>query len=841
MRKIFQLVLVLILSFDAFAQEPAISVDVLGHQFKTNNYYEIVAQMDAYWEANPNRFEKGSGFKPYQRWKEYWSYYLSEDGTLMSSQQIADQFLNSRKLTQPKSRLALAKATAIDPSNWKPLGPFSHTNKGSWSPGQGRVNITTVDPLDTNIIYIGSPNGGLWKSSDHGASWIPLTDFLPSIGVSGIAIDPANPKIIYISTGDEDGGDSYTDGIYKTTNGGLTWNKLTYPFSTNSKSGEILINPNNPSMLWVVGSNGLYKTTDAGLTWTRKISIPCKEIRLKPFHPNTLYVVQNSGSVATILKSVDAGENFSVIDTFQNAGRTMIDVTPADSQYLYVLVAKSDNTYRGIFRSTDGGTSFSPRNTTTTNVFGSTQAYYDLALAVSPTNKNTIFTGCLDVWKSTNGGSTMTKGAAWNSPSNKAYTHADIHDLKFYNNKLYCGSDGGIYISDDNGVSFSNKTTNGLNISQFYRIDVAQSDSTQVVGGLQDNGGFSYVNNSWVVYHGADGMDAAINPLEPNTHYGFIQFGGSLYYHDITKSANGRFVASDPTGETGNWITPLEYGNGGTLYSGFKKLYSLAVDTFLPVSSFALSTNLRQIRVDPFNDLRVLVSEGSKLYISDGTIAFNFKPLLTLPLTSITNFDFNRNNPAIIYAIGDVGVYVSRDTGATWKSITYSLPFGSKNSIIHQASSKNNTVYLATNKAVYYINDSLTDWQLYSNNIPNTTITDIEVNNVENHVVISTYGRGIWRSAVAPEALLDIEVAQVDKPNIVLYPNPVQSVTYLNTTINEPSTVSVFGMNGALVFAQNYNEITPQTSFDFSSLSTGTYIFTLTSASHLVTKKFVKL
>ena len=123
----------------------------------------------------------------------------------------------------------------------------------------------------------------------------------------------------------------------------------------------------------------------------------------------------------------------------------------------------------------------------------------------------------------------MTKGAGWSDPSNKAYTNADIHDLKFYNNKLYCGSDGGIYISDNDGNSFADKTKNGLNISQFYRIDVAQTDSTEIVGGLQDNGGFSYVNNAWEVYHGAVGMDAAINPADPRIHFGFIQYGGSLY------------------------------------------------------------------------------------------------------------------------------------------------------------------------------------------------------------------------------------------------------------------------------------------------------------------------
>lgn len=840
MRKILSIIAVACMASAANAQTQAQGAEVLGRQMASNNYYEITKELDAVWDANPARLEKGSGYKQYQRWKELWAQYLHADGSLMTADEVAAQFVSARKAGVQKVASKYAKTTAADVSDWKPLGPFTHKNKGSWSPGQGRVNITVVDPVDSNKIYVGSPNGGLWRSNDAGASWVPLTDTLPSIGISGIAIDPTNTDIIYISTGDEDGGDSYTNGVYKTINGGVSWTQLSYPYFAYSKSGEVLINPNDPKMLWIVGSNGLYKTIDAGLTWTRKLSTLCKEIRLNPKNPNTLYVVQASGTTVSVLKSTDAGENYAVIDTFLNAGRTMIDVTPADTNYLYILVAKSNNTYRGLFRSTDGGATVTARNTTTTTVFGSTQAYYDLALAVSPVDRNMVFTGCMDVWKSTNGGSTLTKGAAWNKPNDKDYTHADIHDLKYYGSKLYCGSDGGIYVSSDDGVSFSDKTINGLGISQFYRIDVAQSDSTQVVGGLQDNGGFSYANSAWVVYHGADGMDAAINPLEPNTHYGFIQFGGSLYRHDITTTANGSYVASDPGGESGNWITPLEYGNGGTLYSGFRKLYALDVDTFLAVSPFRLNNNIRQIRVDPYNDFRVLFSNGSKLYITDGTAAFKVDSLMSLPLTSITNFDFNRSNPAIIYAIGDAGVYKSTDTGATWANITYTLPAGSKNAIVHQASSKNNTVYIALSQAVYYINDSLNDWELFSNNIPNTTITDIEVNNVENHVVIATYGRGIWRSAVVPEALLDIEVLDATKPSIVFYPNPVVNTTYLSTTINEPSTMKVFSMSGAIVMTKEYANINPQTAFDFSALPTGTYVFTLTSASHLITKKFVK-
>lgn len=831
---------VLFFSFFSRAQTPLVSIEIQGHSVNSNNYYKITAELDAYWESNPLKNVKGSGFKPYQRWKEYWKNYLHSDGTLMTSDEITKQFRQSR---QSFRSITTGKTTATDKSDWQPLGPFSHKNKGSWSSGQGRVNITVVDPSNPNTIFIGSPNGGLWKSTDHGSSWINLTDTLPTIGISGIAVDYANSNIVYISTGDEDGSDSYTSGIYKSLDGGFSWTKLSYPYSPFSLSGEILINPTDSKMLWVVGNNGLYKTIDGGATWTRKLTSTCKEIRLNPKNPNTVFVLERVGTKSSILKSTNAGETFNMIDTFLNSGRTMIDVTKADTSYLYALVTNSDNSFRAIYRTINSGLSFTTQNSTT-DVFSygsssSRQAYYDLALAVSDQDEDMIFTGCMDVWKSVDGGVTIKKINSWNKPDTTNYTHADIHDMKFYNNKLYVSSDGGIYISDNNGLTFADKTINGLNISQFYRLDVAQSDSVQIAGGLQDNGGYSLSGKEWVNYHGADGMDAAIDPANPSFHYGFIQFGGSLYAHDITMPDKGKYIARSPKGEMGEWITPLEAGNGGLIFAGFKKLYVLIADSFYTVNSDSLASNILQIRVHPYNDYKVLLSDGKKLYVTDGTPTFKWTPFATLPMSGIKNFDFNRTTPSIIYAISDASVYKSTDSGASWKNITYSLPVGAKNAIVHQASSPNNTVYLATANAVYYINDSLTDWQLFSNGIPHTTITDIEVNNVENHVLISTYGRGVWRSPVAPSGL-KIESLNKDNSGVFFYPNPVTQTAKLNISINEAAEVKIYNAAGSIVSTLKYARIEAQTEFDFSALPNGIYTIVLTSETHMIAKKILK-
>ena len=618
MKKIVYFIIVLLVSQLSLAQQNPIIV--AGKPVDSNNYFEITRQLDDYWASHPNRDRKGSGFKPYQRWKELWKTLHHEDGTLFTQEEVQNLYLEGRNLTQ-SARMGQNNNNNInnDISNWIPLGPFSHTNSGSWSSGQGRVNVTLVDPNNPNTIYIGTPNGGLWKSTDHGTTWANLTDFLPTIGVSGIAVDYANSNIVYISTGDEDASDSYSSGIFKSTDGGLTWSATGFPIGDFSTTGEIYIHPTNSNILWVVSSQGFYKSTNAGQTWTLKNGGICKEMRLKPNDPNVIYLVENNygANEVYIKKSTDGGETFTTQTTYNNAGRTAIAVTPANADYLYVLVSNNNDTFKGLYRSTNSGATFTTQNETV-DIYQSQQAWFDLALTVSDEYADIIYTGCLNIWASGDGGQNFYQVNEWAAPQSPSYSHADIHDLKFFNGKLYAGTDGGIYISDDYGNSFSDKTKNGVAIGQFYRIDVKQATGTNIAGGLQDNGGYQLLNNQWYNYHGADGMDAVVHPTL-NYSLGFIQFGLGLYATVNNQvPIQNDFVASSPNEVFGNWITPLEVGAGGKLYAGFDKLYSLNPNTFQWEEETAFSftnENIDQIKIDPNNDQRVMFSSNNQLFI----------------------------------------------------------------------------------------------------------------------------------------------------------------------------------------------------------------------------------
>lgn len=698
---------------------------------------EIVASFDAYWLTH-DKNKKGSGYKPFMRWEYYWRNNTHPNGTLITPSETWNAWKNKKNAKKRSTNSITAKVT-----NWQPVGPFSHTITGSWSAGQGRVNVVYVDPNNSNIIYVGTPAGGIWKTTNAGTNWTPLSDELPQIGVSGIVTDPTNSNIIYIATGDKDAGDTYSIGVLKSTDGGTTWNTTGLSFAnTSTRAADIFIHPTNPSILWVATSAGVYKTSNAGVSWTNVLSGNIKDIKIKPGDPNTVYAVTTS----TFYKSTDAGSTFTAVTSGlpASSGRLAIDVTPANSAYVYVLSATTGNGFQGLYRSTDSGASFT-KTASTTDIFESTQAWYDMALAVSRTNADLVFTGCLNVWKSTNGGTSFTKVNSWSSPTSATYTHADIHFLRYYGDKLYCGSDGGIYVSSNNGTSFSSLTA-GLQIGQFYKIAVSKQSSGNMVGGLQDNGGYAYSGSQWKNYYGADGMDTGVDPNNSSKYYGFIQSGSNLY---VTTNG-GNSLTSTITGPgTGNWVTPLAINAAGDVFGGYTKVYKLNGTSWIG-STTTFASNLENVIVDPSNDNIMYVSDAAKLYKSTDK-GVNFTLLYTFP-TTVKDIRVHSTNGTIIYAItqGTGGlVYKSTDSGVTFTSINTGLPSIGKNVIVHQANNPLNPLYVGTSLGVYYRDDSLTAWEPFDTNLPNVPVTDLEINYVDNNITAATYGRGVWRTSIA--------------------------------------------------------------------------------------------
>lgn len=765
---------------------------------KETTYKEFQRAFNAYW-LDKDYNAKGSGYKPFKRWEYQYGFYLKADGSLTSKKEIWSAWEQKNAL----------RAVYPDVSNWFSVGPLTHTDTDSWSPGQGRVNAIIVDPNVATTYYAGAPVGGIWKSTNSGVDWTPLSDHLPQIGVSGIAIDYANSDIIYIATGDDDAGDSYSVGVMKSTDGGLTWNSTGLDV-TNSPSSmnDIYIHPTNSNILWVATNNGVYKSTNAGTTWTQTQAGNIKDIKLKPGDPNVIYAV----SPDTFYKSTDGGDSFVTITSGlpTDAGRLVIDVTPANANYVYVFSV--GNGEASVYRSDNSGTTFTTRIASITD-FNTAQAWYDMALGVSDTNAEDVYVGCLNVWKSSNGGTSFTQINNWSTttgPMGSRYTHADIHLLRAFNGNMFCGSDGGIYRSSDDGSTFEDLTS-GLAIGQFYRVAVSPQTSANMVGGLQDNGGYAYSNASWKVYYGADGMDTAVSNTNPNLYYGFIQNGGGLYV-----STDGGLSISEVIGapETGNWVTPLKMDTAGNLYAGYTKVYQLVGSTFTEVTTTAFPKIIDYLEIDPSDVNIMYITLDKELYKStNGGVSFDLIATFGTDITSVTVHSSKSNVLYVTTSGSDGKVYQSIDQGNDFIDITRNLPSEPKFIVKHQGGvNEHNPIYVGTSLGVYRLDDTNIDWQVFSNNLPNVPVRDIEVSSIDNNITIATYGRGVWRSTFPAynPVTNDVGLLAVDRatssldcndyvPSIIMKNNGATNLTSATINYTVDGTPYVYNWTGNLI------------------------------------------
>ncbi len=753
--------------------------------------------------SNQDVGKKGSGYKPFKRWQYHWSHYLQADGTIAPAQYLWDAWEQKQKMSK----------SALVVSNWTAKGPFSQSSNS----GQGRVNTILVDPNNANIIYVGAPAGGLWKSTDAGVHWTPLTDHLPQIGVSGIAIDPNNSNIIYISTGDDDAGDSYSVGVFKSTDGGATWNPTGNISGVPNSSNEIVIDPTNSNKVWIATRGGLFLSIDSGTTWVRKQSGNIKDFKLKPGDPNTVYAVTND----IFYKSTNGGSNFQQVVVGlpdpNTIGRLRVEVTPAAPENVYVLATKPSSdryAFKGVYKSTNSGASFTKTNQTS-DIFGSSQAWFDLAFSISPTDANTMFVGVLDIWKSTNGGDNFTKINSWFQQT-ASYTHADIHFLRYYNGVLFAGTDGGVYKSTNNGSTFTDLTKN-MSISQFYKVSVSKQNSNSLSGGLQDNGGFSLHNNVWHNFHGGDGMDSAADPNQENTFYGFTQFGSAL-----TKTTNGGLtsltIAGAPSLEVGpndnggNWVTPLVSNKSSEIYAGYGQLYKLENGNWIKISSHPFGGDLDVIEIDPNNSNNIFVARDLNFYKSTNKGA-TFTYIQTSGVTgvNISSIEVHHTNSNIIWltttgsgnsqfpSSGYTGgsIFKSIDGGITFSNITDNLPNEAKFVIRHHPYSPNNSIYVGTALGVYYRDDITNTWEVFSTNLPNVTVSDLEINPYDNTITAATYGRSIWQSPIPAVSFpaVDLDLLGVNSPQSIAISCSGIVSPQLNVFNNGQNTITELAVN----------------------------------------------
>ncbi len=724
------------------------------------NFYEIQAAFNAYWK-DKDITEKGRGYKPFKRWEYFVEprVYPSGDLSLISTTwSNYQEFVRAQASERSSSTMASTTWTAIGP-----MGPPSGLVNGTPTK-TGRDNFITFHPTNPNMFWCGSPSGGLWQTTNNGLTWTTTTDYLTVIGCSDLAIDPTNPNNMYLATGDGDGnGDTYSIGVLKSTDGGITWNTtgLTFPVSQQRQMRRVIINPANPQILIAVGNFGVYRTTNGGTNWTLIQGGNFYDAEFKSGNPNVVFVAGGS-----LFRSVNGGANFTQISTAggipTGSNRMNIAVTPADTNYVYVLASKSSNSgLLGVYRSTNGGTSFStmctspdilsnPCNASATGG----QGWYDLACAVSPLDKNEVVVGGVNIWKSTNGGSTWSNIGCWVGTGNPPFVHADIHELEYTpSGTLYSTNDGGVFLYT--GSSWTDLTS-PRNISQIYKIGLSSVSPNIWITGHQDNGTMLYNGTNFVGAVGGDGMDCFIDRTTNSNMF------ASLYYGGFRRSTNGgaswtTIVNGLPANGSGaNWVCPWKQDpfSASTLYAGYSQLY---VSTNLG-SSWTQLTNtggsgyVIEFAIAPSNNQVIYVIHGTSIRKTTdaGTTWTNVSgniPGGTAAPTFVTIDPNDENNVWVTlsgYSAGNK-IFQTTDGGLTWTNVSYNLPNLPANCSVYQ-SGTNDRIYVGMDVGVYTKDNSSNTWVLYNSGLPNVPIHDLEISPAAPTLLrAATYGRGVYQ------------------------------------------------------------------------------------------------
>ncbi len=666
----------------------------------SNPEYNFRDVQKAFYERWKNmNYIKDDGYKLFKRWEYSMEQVVDADGNF-DKNKIEKEYLRYKD--------RISSGFYREPSgDWKQMGPFGFISEY----GIGRVNVAAFNPNNNDELWLGSPSGGLWKSVNGGETWESFSNDFRMMGVSDIVIDPNNTDIMYLATGDRDAGDTWCYGVLKSTDGGNTWASTNFP-NVNTIS-RILQNPQKTNELLVATNYGIYKTVDGGASWNRTFyGNSIKYMEYKPGDPNVVYATNYSyySTNPQFYRSDDGGENFTTM-TLEGMSPDVavmaIGTCQSHPEIVYILAGInkegwSEQDFEGIYKSEDSGLSFTKINSILYPELGS-QCWYDWTLSVDPNNPDKLYAGGVNYFKSEDGGKNWDEVNNWTNPNNNHFLHVDHHYSGFQpnTNTFFVGSDGGLYKSD-NGGKYWTGINEELSITQYYRVGTSSIIENLVVCGAQDNGTHLLDGSKWERVLGADGMDCLIDRYDPNTIFASYQFG--TIHKSTNRGKNFQYMlTADEVGESGAWVTPLvqDPENRDVLYIGYNSLWK--------------SENLGQ----DWNKI------SDKLN-GNGTIR---------------RIRVSKSNTDNIYISFSSSIYVTRDGGDSWKKI--SNPFGEDGNINDIAISPRDPKKIwavGVPYRVYKSEDGGESWKNISGTIPDVPPTSIVVqNNDKESVYLGTY------------------------------------------------------------------------------------------------------
>jgi len=688
-----------------------------------------------------------------------------------------DNWSKSQQQVKNMQRLASYDA-GLTSELWQELGPG---NIG------GRIRSFAFDPTDSNRIIAGSVSGGLWQTTNLGQSWSPVDDFMANLSISSVIFDPNDTDIVYAGTGEgtfnADNVRGY--GVFRSNDKGQSWQSLaataaSYDFYWVNR----LVIPAGTDKLFAATETGIWRSLDGGESWSQSYQERTNDIDVAPDNAANMI----AGTWQGVVYSTDAGDTWTSSTGLDGiSGRTEVAYATSDSNIVYASI---DNNSGEVYKSTDGGQSFSLVNSGT-SYLGS-QGWYDNALWVDPVDANHIIVGGIDLFRSTNGGQNLTQISSWWAAPDSA--HADHHFILQHpdydgvtNKQVFFANDGGMYTAQDVTSVVSGwidtgwqELNNQLSITQFYSIGVAP-DGT-IIAGTQDNGTLVYKTDeqgvgdseAWYETFGGDGGYSAADPTDSNYLY------GEYVYLNIHRSTNGGGANSsnyiyDAKMEDGAlFIAPfiLDPNNPNRLLGGAAELWvSDNVKDFSPswTSLKGKTTNqasIKSIAVAKGNsDLIYIGHQDGEIYKTiDGTSpspTWTQVDTVDMPGRSVMRIAIDNNKHDTLYAsfsgYESGNLWKSSDAGQTWSQATGSgltgLPPAPVRTIaLHP--SKANWLYVGTEVGIFSSQDGGNNWSVNNDGPANVSVDELIWQN-DNTLLAATHGRGVFRATLVEDMTPD--------------------------------------------------------------------------------------
>jgi photosystem II stability/assembly factor-like uncharacterized protein len=742
------------------------------------------------------------------------------------------------RVARDRARLGTSSSGAV----WQAAGPF---NIG------GRVTALAV-VAGGSTIYLGSANGGVFRSNDAGVNWTSVFDRQSAFSIGALALDPTDPNTVYCGTGESNSAiDTYDgSGLYRTQDGGLNWQYL--GLQETRRIGRVAVDPSNPNRIFVAGmgtqfstnaDRGLYRSEDGGLNWSKVLfvndSTGCADVVINPAHPETVYCstwerVRRAtyrrafGPDCGIWRSIDSGTHWTRLSNglptpTDSVGRIGLAIARSRPSVVYAqIIAGTIGGYNGLgmYRTADGGATWVRRDAGGfTGIFGGFGWYFG-DMAVDPTNPDKIYAMGVDLIRSTDGG--VSYGSILHS------AHVDQHVLWIdpaNPNRMYLGNDGGFWSSTSGGSSWTHALT--LDISQFYGGAIDPTNPARLLGGTQDNNTVLTTGSptAWTSILGGDGFQCLVDPTNPAVLIG--EWQNCCGNQGPSRSTNSGSSWALPFGITTtdrfNWMTPLVMNpkNHNIILTGSQRVYrSTNNGMSYGIISGDLTTNnpTALIVYSTITTLDISAADTSIYYAGtdDGKVwrstdrgAIWTDITAGLPLRWVTRVTADPVDAQVVYVTlsgfsadeSIARVYRSVDKGSSWVPIAGNLPDIPINDLVVDPDDTQR-LYVATDLGVYWTPDLGVAWAPLGSGLPFTAVFDLTLHAPSRTLVAATHGRSQWKLDLAQFALAVEPTAAVSRLALSApRPNPSRGETRLTLELGSPgrAEVAVFDASGRRV------------------------------------------